>query len=153
MLFRSQELRVRVGRNLTKFNLPGAMDKNERIEFEKTMLKNSRHLLQHDQHGDRTKPMTPLSQPQPALQPPRAPEGKAWVQSRNHNQPPDCWRGHRTGQPPKSKTAVDSFERVPSFDREHLTVCVPGNYGPQLATRTDAGRRTGHQHRHRNLIS
>ena len=32
-------MRVRVGRNLTQFNLPGAMDKSERIEFEKAMLK------------------------------------------------------------------------------------------------------------------
>lgn len=32
-------MRVRVGRNLTKFNLPGAMDKAERIAFEKDMLK------------------------------------------------------------------------------------------------------------------
>lgn len=32
-------MRVRVGRNLTKYNLPGAMDKAERIEFEKDLLK------------------------------------------------------------------------------------------------------------------
>ena len=32
-------MRVRVGRNLTQFNLPGAMDKSESIEFEKAMLK------------------------------------------------------------------------------------------------------------------
>lgn len=32
-------MRVRVGRNLTKFNLPGAMDKNERIAYEKDLLK------------------------------------------------------------------------------------------------------------------
>jgi len=32
-------MRVRVGRNLKQFNLPGAMDKNERIQFELAMLK------------------------------------------------------------------------------------------------------------------
>jgi len=32
-------MRVRVGRNLKQFNLPGAMDKNERIRFELEMLK------------------------------------------------------------------------------------------------------------------
>lgn len=32
-------MRVRVGRNLTKYNLPGAMDKAERIAFEKDLLK------------------------------------------------------------------------------------------------------------------
>jgi len=31
-------MRVRVGRNLVGFNLPGAMDKSERIQFEKRML-------------------------------------------------------------------------------------------------------------------
>jgi hypothetical protein len=31
-------MRVRVGRNLAAFNLPGAMDKDERIRFEKRML-------------------------------------------------------------------------------------------------------------------
>jgi len=31
-------MRVRVGRNLTKYNLPGAMDKNERIAYEKDLL-------------------------------------------------------------------------------------------------------------------
>jgi len=31
-------MRVRVGRNLIGFNLPGAMDKNERIKFERRML-------------------------------------------------------------------------------------------------------------------
>ena len=31
-------MRVRVGRNLAKFNLPGAMDKDERILFEKVAV-------------------------------------------------------------------------------------------------------------------
>ena len=35
-------MRVRVGRNLEQFNLPGAMAKDERIAFEKTMLDVSR---------------------------------------------------------------------------------------------------------------
>ena len=32
-------MRVRVGRNLDSFNLPGAMDRDERVRFEQTMLK------------------------------------------------------------------------------------------------------------------
>ncbi len=32
-------MRVRVGRNLASFNLPGSMDRDERIRFEQTMLK------------------------------------------------------------------------------------------------------------------
>lgn len=32
-------MRIRVGRNLKQFNLPGNMDKDERVKFERTMLK------------------------------------------------------------------------------------------------------------------
>ena len=38
-------MRVRVGRNLKGFNLPGAMDKAERIKFEKAMLKSFEALI------------------------------------------------------------------------------------------------------------
>jgi creatine kinase len=38
-------MRVRVGRNLEGFNLPGAMDKAERIKFEKSMLKSFEALI------------------------------------------------------------------------------------------------------------
>jgi len=43
----SLSMRVRVGRNLKQFNLPGAMDKSERIRFELAML-NAFKALQND---------------------------------------------------------------------------------------------------------
>ena len=44
-------MRVRVGRNLAKFNLPGAMDKEERIKFETTMLEAFRSLIENPARG------------------------------------------------------------------------------------------------------
>jgi creatine kinase len=44
-------MRVRVGRNLSSFNLPGAMDKTERIKFEMTMLGAFAKLMEMAQYG------------------------------------------------------------------------------------------------------
>jgi hypothetical protein len=52
-------MRVRVGRNLKKFNLPGAMDKAERIAFEKSMLKAFEKLIENPEFGGRVYSLTP----------------------------------------------------------------------------------------------
>jgi len=52
-------MRVRVGRNLKQFNLPGAMDKAERIRFEKTMLKAYDALIANPNFGGRVYSLTP----------------------------------------------------------------------------------------------
>jgi len=52
-------MRVRVGRNLKKFNLPGAMDKNERIQFEKAMLQAFEKLIAMPEFGGRVYSLTP----------------------------------------------------------------------------------------------
>ena len=52
-------MRVRVGRNLKKFNLPGAMDKAERIAFEKAMLEAFAKLIAMPEFGGRVYSLTP----------------------------------------------------------------------------------------------
>eukprot|EP00512_Aurantiochytrium_limacinum_P005172 CAMPEP_0171497014 /NCGR_PEP_ID=MMETSP0958-20121227/7027_1 /TAXON_ID=87120 /ORGANISM="Aurantiochytrium limacinum, Strain ATCCMYA-1381" /LENGTH=412 /DNA_ID=CAMNT_0012031191 /DNA_START=119 /DNA_END=1357 /DNA_ORIENTATION=+ len=52
-------MRVRVGRNLTKFNLPGLMDKAERIEFEKTMLEAFEKLKSMEEYGGNIYSLSP----------------------------------------------------------------------------------------------
>merc|ERR1719471_2073413 len=52
-------MRVRVGRNLAKFNLPGAMDKTERIKFEKTMLEAFKKLIADPAYGGTVYSLTP----------------------------------------------------------------------------------------------
>jgi len=52
-------MRVRVGRNLTQFNLPGNMDKGERIEFEKTMLAAFEKLIEDPEYGGEVYSLTP----------------------------------------------------------------------------------------------
>ncbi|CAK9015828.1 Arginine kinase (AK), partial [Durusdinium trenchii] len=52
-------MRVRVGRNLTSFNLPGNMDREERIEFEKTMLKAFEKLIDMPEYGGKVYSLTP----------------------------------------------------------------------------------------------
>jgi len=52
-------MRVRVGRNLAKFNLPGAMDKVERIKFEKTMLEGFKKLIADPAYGGTVYSLTP----------------------------------------------------------------------------------------------
>jgi len=52
-------MRVRVGRNLAKFNLPGAMDKVERIRFEKTMLEGFKKLIADPAYGGTVYSLTP----------------------------------------------------------------------------------------------
>jgi hypothetical protein len=52
-------MRVRVGRNLKRFNLPGAMDKVERIAFEKAMLKAFDQLIAMPEFGGRVYSLTP----------------------------------------------------------------------------------------------
>ena len=52
-------MRVRVGRNLKQFNLPGAMDKAERIAFEKNMLKAFDELIANPEFGGRVYSLTP----------------------------------------------------------------------------------------------
>ena len=52
-------MRVRVGRNLAAFNLPGAMDKAERIKFEKTMLPAFDKLIATEGYGGKVYSITP----------------------------------------------------------------------------------------------
>ena len=54
-------MRVRVGRNLTQFNLPGAMDKAERIAFEKAMLKAFDKLKKDPAYGGTVYSLSPVS--------------------------------------------------------------------------------------------
>jgi len=52
-------MRVRVGRNLKAFNLPGMMDKDERIKFEMTMLKAFEKLKSMEEYGGEVYSLTP----------------------------------------------------------------------------------------------
>jgi protein-arginine kinase len=52
-------MRVRVGRNLSAFNLPGAMDKEERIEFEKAVLGAFKALIDNPEYGGQVYSLTP----------------------------------------------------------------------------------------------
>ena len=52
-------MRVRVGRNLTTFPLPGAMTKGDRINFEKTMLAAFAKLIANPEYGGQVFSMTP----------------------------------------------------------------------------------------------
>eukprot|EP01068_Selenidium_serpulae_P003726 Selendium_serpulae@DN3262_c0_g1_i1.p1 len=52
-------MRVRVGRNLKGFNLPGASDRAERIRFEKTMLQAFRKLIADPTFGGKVFSLTP----------------------------------------------------------------------------------------------
>jgi creatine kinase len=52
-------MRVRVGRNLTSFNLPGRMSRDERIKFEKTMLKAFAKLQGMKEYGGSVYSLTP----------------------------------------------------------------------------------------------
>lgn len=52
-------MRVRVGRNLTTYNLPGAMEKDERIAFEKTMLAAFDKLIAMPEYGGQVYSLTP----------------------------------------------------------------------------------------------
>ena len=52
-------MRVRVGRNLTSFPLPGLMTKADRINFEKTMLKAFAVLVADKTYGGQVYSMTP----------------------------------------------------------------------------------------------
>ena len=52
-------MRVRVGRNLTSFPLPGAMTKADRINFEKTMLAAFDLLIGDPEYGGAVYSMTP----------------------------------------------------------------------------------------------
>mmetsp|Transcript_5029 Transcript_5029/g.8274 ORF Transcript_5029/g.8274 Transcript_5029/m.8274 type:complete len:448 (-) Transcript_5029:290-1633(-) len=52
-------MRVRVGRNLTSFNLPGLMDEEERIAFEKVMLPAFDKLISMPEYGGRVYSLTP----------------------------------------------------------------------------------------------
>lgn len=52
-------MRVRVGRNLTSFPLPGAMTKADRINFEKTMLGAFAKLIADETYGGAVYSMTP----------------------------------------------------------------------------------------------
>lgn len=52
-------MRVRVGRNLKKFNLPGSMTKEERVEFEKTMLGAFAKLQGMKEYGGNIYSLTP----------------------------------------------------------------------------------------------
>ncbi|KAH9259996.1 hypothetical protein BASA81_001768 [Batrachochytrium salamandrivorans] len=52
-------MRVRVGRNLKKFNLPGAMDKKERIAFEQSMLEAFDKLIALPEFGGKVYSLTP----------------------------------------------------------------------------------------------
>jgi len=52
-------MRVRVGRNLASFNLPGAMDREERIKFEKTILDVFKQLIANPEYGGTVYSLTP----------------------------------------------------------------------------------------------
>jgi len=52
-------MRVRVGRNLKSFPLPGAMTKEDRIKFEKTMLKAFDKLIAMPEYGGHVYSLTP----------------------------------------------------------------------------------------------
>ena len=52
-------MRVRVGRNLTNFPLPGMMEKSDRIKFEKTMLKAFEKLISMEEYGGQVYSLTP----------------------------------------------------------------------------------------------
>lgn len=52
-------MRVRVGRNLASFNLPGSMDRDERIRFEKTMLKAFAKLQAMPEYGGKVYSLSP----------------------------------------------------------------------------------------------
>lgn len=52
-------MRVRVGRNLTGFNLPGNMDRAERVRFEKAMLKAFKKLQEMPEYGGKVYSLTP----------------------------------------------------------------------------------------------
>jgi len=52
-------MRVRVGRNLKQFNLPGAMDKEERIAFEQAMLKAFSKLQADPAYGGQIYSLSP----------------------------------------------------------------------------------------------
>ncbi|GMH61402.1 hypothetical protein TL16_g03246 [Triparma laevis f. inornata] len=52
-------MRVRVGRNLKQYNLPGKMDQTERISFEKTMLKAFDSLIKNKYYGGNVYSLSP----------------------------------------------------------------------------------------------
>jgi len=52
-------MRVRVGRNLESFNLPGAMSRDERIKFEKQMLEAFKKLIANEEYGGTVYSLTP----------------------------------------------------------------------------------------------
>eukprot|EP00924_Labyrinthula_sp_SR-Ha-C_P000271 snap_masked-scaffold_25-processed-gene-2.46-mRNA-1 protein AED:0.02 eAED:0.02 QI:0/0/0/1/1/1/2/0/429 len=52
-------MRVRVGRNLKSFNLPGMMCKQERMKFEKTMLQAFDKLISMENYGGKVYSLTP----------------------------------------------------------------------------------------------
>jgi len=52
-------MRVRVGRNLKAFNLPGKMDQAERIKFEQTMLTAFKSLVDNPEYGGNIYSLTP----------------------------------------------------------------------------------------------
>ena len=52
-------MRVRVGRNLKKYNLPGAMDKAERIAFEVDMLAAFAKLVEDPEYGGQVYSLSP----------------------------------------------------------------------------------------------
>jgi creatine kinase len=52
-------MRVRVGRNLAGFNLPGSMDREERIRFEKAMLKAFSKLVANPEYGGQVYSLSP----------------------------------------------------------------------------------------------
>ena len=52
-------MRVRVGRNLAQFNLPGSMDREERILFEKTIVKAFQRLIADPEYGGQVYSLSP----------------------------------------------------------------------------------------------
>jgi len=52
-------MRVRVGRNLTSFPLPGAMSLTDRVKFEETMLSAFEVLMKNPAYGGQVYSMTP----------------------------------------------------------------------------------------------
>ena len=56
---RDLSMRVRVGRNLASFNLPGAMDRTERIAFEKTIVAAFEKLQSMPEYGGNVYSLSP----------------------------------------------------------------------------------------------
>ena len=106
-------MRVRVGRNLTSFPLPGLMTKSDRVKFEKTMLKAFDVLKADPKYGGNVYSLTPDDDwseivgegklfltwspcPAPSLPVPADPRAVSCLDRRRYVTPPPHQRGTLT---------------------------------------------------------